>query len=135
MSNSSWNDSYSVGIIKIDTQHKRLFQLIDDLNNAMAEGKGKEIMGKVLNELVLYINTHFKSEEALMTEYGYPDYEFHKSEHEKYTQDVQKFHADYLAGKSVLSVQIMNFLRNWLVDHIAIKDKKLGAFLKDSGVK
>ncbi len=130
----NWNDSYSVGVLKIDNQHKRLVQIINELSDSMAQGKGKDVLGKVLNELVNYVNTHFKSEEELMVKYGYEDYEMHRYEHEKLTDEVKRFYEDFNAGRAVLSVQIMNFLRNWLMDHIVVKDKKFGQFLISKGV-
>lgn len=130
-----WNDNLSVGVLKIDNQHKQLVHIINELSDAMSAGKGKEVLGKVLNELIFYVNTHFKTEEAFMEQYEYDEFEFHKNEHEKLTDDVKKFHSDFQEGKAVMSIQIMNFLRNWLMDHIVVKDKKLGKFLNEKGVK
>ena len=130
----NWNDTYSIGVLKIDNQHKRLVQIINELSDAMGAGKGKDVLGKVLNELVLYVNTHFKSEEELMLQHGYEEYETHRYEHEKLTDEVKRFLEDLQTGKALLTGQIMNFLRNWLMDHIVVKDKKLGKFLNSKGV-
>jgi hemerythrin len=129
-----WNDTYSVGVVKIDNQHKRLVQIINELSDATSAGKGKEVLGNVLKELIAYVNTHFKTEEEMMVQYGYQEYENHRYEHEKLTDEVKRFFDDYQAGKALLSVQIMNFLRNWLMDHIVVKDKKFGKFLNSKGV-
>lgn len=129
-----WNDSYSVGVTLIDTQHKKLIKIINELNDAMGSGKGKEILSKVLFELINYVNTHFKTEEEYMVKYSYDEYEQHRYEHEKLTDEVKRFYQDFNAGKVVLSIQIMNFLRNWLMDHILIKDKHLGKFLNEKGI-
>jgi hemerythrin-like metal-binding domain len=123
-----WNDTYSVGVVKIDNQHKRLVQIINELSDAMGAGKGKEVLGNVLKELIAYVNTHFKTEEEMMVKYGYEEYENHRYEHEKLTYEVKRFFDDYQAGKALLSVQIMNFLRSWLMDHIVVKDKNLESF-------
>jgi len=129
-----WNDTYSVGVVKIDNQHKRLVQIINELSDAMGAGKGREVLGNVLKELIAYVNTHFKTEEEMMVQYGYEEYENHRYEHEKLTDEVKRFFDDYQAGKALLSVQIMNFLRSWLMDHIVVKDKKFGKFLNSKGV-
>jgi len=129
-----WNDTYSVGVVKIDNQHKRLVQIINELSDAMGAGKGKDVLGNVLKELIAYVNTHFKTEEEMMVQFGYEEYENHRYEHEKLTDEVKRFFDDYQAGKALLSVQIMNFLRNWLMDHIVVKDKKFGKFLNSKGV-
>ena len=129
-----WNDTYSVGVVKIDNQHKRLVQIINELSDAMGAGKGKEVLGNVLKELIAYVNTHFKTEEEMMVQFGYEEYENHRYEHEKLTDEVKRFFDDYQAGKAPLSTQIMNFLRSWLMDHIVVKDKKFGKFLNSKGV-
>lgn len=130
----NWDDSYSVGVVLIDNQHKRLIQIINELHDAMGAGKGKEILGKVLFELVQYVNTHFKTEEEYMVKYNYNEYESHRYEHEKLTDEVKRFHEDFKDGKAVLTIEIMNFLRNWLMDHILVKDKKFGKFLNEKGM-
>lgn len=129
-----WNDTYSVGVVKIDNQHKRLVQIINELSDAMGASKGKDVLGNVLKELIAYVNTHFKTEEEMMVQYGYQEYENHRYEHEKLTDEVKRFFDDYQAGKALLSVQIMNFLRSWLMDPIVVKDKKFGKFLNSKGV-
>lgn len=130
----NWDNSYSVGVRLIDNQHKRLIDIINELNDAMGAGKGKDSLGKVLHELIQYVNTHFKTEEEHMVKYLYPDYETHRYEHEKLTDQVKRFYDDFNSGKAVLTVQIMNFLRNWLLDHILVRDKKFGKFLNEKGV-
>ncbi len=130
----TWDNSYSVGVALIDNQHKRLINIINELHDAMGAGKGKDVLGKVLHELIQYVNTHFKTEEEHMVKYHYPDYETHRYEHEKLTDEVKRFYDDFNSGKTVLNIQIMNFLRNWLMDHIVVKDKKFGKFLNEKGV-
>lgn len=130
----NWDNSYSVGVAIIDNQHKRLVNIVNELNDAMGAGKGKEVLGKVLHELVQYVNTHFKTEEEYMVKYSYDEYEQHRYEHEKLTDEVKRFYEDFCANKAVLSIQIMNFLRNWLMDHILVKDKRFGKFLNEKGI-
>lgn len=112
----------------MDNQHKRLFALINELDDAMKMGKGKDVLGKVLGGLVTYVHTHFKSEEEFMKKIGFNELEIHRTEHIKLTNDVEKFFNDFKEGKSMLSVQIMNFLRNWLLNHIGKSDKAYGKF-------
>lgn len=130
----NWDNSYSVGVAIIDNQHKRLVNIVNELNDALGAGKGKDVLSKVLFELVQYVNTHFKTEEEYMVKYSYDEYEQHRYEHEKLTDEVKRFYEDFNNGKAVLSIQIMNFLRNWLMDHILIKDKRFGKFLNEKGM-
>jgi hemerythrin-like metal-binding protein len=57
----------------MDNQHRQLVDLLNQLENAMAKGKGKELVGKILSELIRYTQTHFSSEELLMLKHGFPD--------------------------------------------------------------
>lgn len=123
-----WNEKLSVGVAEMDNQHKRLIALINELDDAMKLGKGKDVLGKILNGLVNYVHTHFKAEEAFMEKIGFNELENHRTEHIKLTNDVEKFNNDFKEGKTILSVQIMNFLRKWLLDHIGKKDKVYGEF-------
>ncbi|MGQ9819971.1 MAG: bacteriohemerythrin [Candidatus Kapaibacteriales bacterium] len=123
-----WNDKLSVGVPEMDNQHKRLFAIINDLDDAMKQGKGKDVIGKVLSGLETYVHTHFRSEEEFMKKIGFPGLEIQKEEHKKYTDEIEKFHREFKEGKTMLSVQLMNFLRNWLLDHIGKKDKAYGEF-------
>lgn len=124
-----WQDSYSVGVPKFDVQHKHLFSLLNELNDAMAQGKGNDVLGKTLRELISYTKGHFLAEEQLMQIRRYPGFPTHKAEHDKLTQKVLKFQEEFCEGKIGLSVAIMSFLREWLLDHIAGTDKQYGPYL------
>jgi hemerythrin-like metal-binding protein len=92
-------------------------------------------MGKVVAELVNYTVYHFSYEEKLMAQHHYEDTPAHKTEHAKFVQTAGDFRKNLDAGKAVVSVEIMNFLRDWLTNHIMKTDKKLGQSLTKLGVK
>lgn len=124
-----WNDRLVTGVKEADDQHKKLVSLVNDLYDAMKQGKGKEITDKILDELVKYANYHFGTEETLMTKYGYPDLANHKREHENFKVKIKEFLDKKAKGEATLSIEIMNFLKEWLVKHIMGTDKKYGPFL------
>jgi len=131
MSLFQWNDSYSVGHQEIDAQHKRLFQFAEELHLAMAGGKGKQMLSQTLANLVNYTKSHFASEEGLMKKYNYPDYPAHKAEHDKLTAKVVAFQNDFNAGRSMLSVDLMQFLKTWLAQHIGQIDHKVATYIRE----
>ncbi len=131
----TWTSMFSTGIGEQDNQHKKLIELINQLNDAMQEGKGAEVLGKVLSELVSYTVFHFGYEEKLMDQYNYGDSSAHKSEHVKFVQTVGEFKKNFDSGNAVISVEVMNFLRDWLTNHIMKTDKKLGQSLVALGAK
>lgn len=129
-----WNDNFSVNIADIDNQHKNLINLINELYNAMSKGKSKEIMEEIINKMINYANYHFTTEEDLMTKYGFSDYANHKKEHVNFIEKVQKFNEDYKRGNVFVSIDVLNFLSNWLKNHILGTDKKYSAFFNEKGV-
>ena len=72
-----WEDKYSVGIKKIDNQHKKLIEIINRLYYSRGN-RPHTVLGKTIQELIEYTKTHFTDEERLMRENGYPDYQAHK---------------------------------------------------------
>jgi len=126
---------FSTGVAEQDNQHKKLIDLINQLNDAMQAGHGADVMGKVLSELVNYTVLHFGYEEKLMAQHKYEDTPAHKAEHAKFVQTVGDFKNKFDAGSAVVSVEIMNFLRDWLTKHIMKTDKKFAQALNKAGVK
>jgi hemerythrin len=130
----SWNDSYSVGIDSIDQQHFRLFELLDDLSQAFAQGRVKESLGKSIDELISYTKTHFATEEKYFNTYNYPMKDAHKKEHDAFIEKVADFKKRYDEGRLTMTVEIKSFLYDWLIKHIKGSDKAYSAFLIEKGV-
>lgn len=134
MSLFQWNDSYSVNISSIDEQHKTLFWLINKLHNARMEGKGSDVIGEILKELIKYTQSHFALEEQFMKKHNYPEYEQHKAIHDDLVKKVLDVKAKFEKGDNNLSGEVFSFLRDWLVNHIQGTDKKYAPYLKKQGV-
>ncbi|MEY4750096.1 MAG: hypothetical protein RIQ60_2310 [Pseudomonadota bacterium] len=131
----TWGPMLAVGVKEIDDQHKKLVELVNQLNDAMHAGQGKETLAPVLNELVRYTVYHFGTEERLMAQHKYVDSPAHKAEHVKFVETVGAFKKKFDAGNAMLSTEIMNFLRDWLSKHILQTDKKFAKALNLAGVK
>lgn len=125
-----WLDLYTVNSPSIDSQHKRLFAMINDLHDAMIQGKGSEIVGKTLESLVDYSKVHFADEEKMLQAINYPDLPAHQSEHHIFIQRVYELQKQYREGTIALTLPVMEFLRDWLTNHILKVDKKYAAYLK-----
>jgi hemerythrin len=130
-----WKDEYSVSIREIDEQHKQLVGMINNLNEAMGQGQGKLVLESILNKLIKYAVSHFAAEERLLREHGYPDFEVHKEKHEKMTGKIMALQQEYKRGKINISIEVMDFLQNWLDKHILGTDMKYSRFLTDRGAK
>jgi hemerythrin-like metal-binding protein len=127
-----WNDDLSVGSTFIDNDHRRLIDLLNDLYNAVGEGRGPDLVGPVLNELVQYTQEHFKREEFVMRDMRYAEFSAHKREHENLTIKVLALRKRYADGETKLSVELLIFLYNWLFNHIMRVDKKLAQAIEEA---
>ena len=119
----SWNQGYVIGNATIDAQHRRLVDLINDLADAIDAGRGRDVLGQVLDELVAYAATHFKDEERIFAASAYPETRMHRSQHEAFTFQAIKLRDEYRSGANVLSADTLSFLREWLNGHILGTDK------------
>lgn len=129
-----WNEKYSVNVQSMDIQHKKLFELLDELLSAMKEGKGSVALSSVLDGLTTYTIYHFKSEENLISMHGYPELEAHKLEHKNLIDNVSEFKKKFDSGQIGMSLNVMNFLNSWITDHILQNDKEYGKYLNSKGI-
>lgn len=131
----TWGPNLAVGVKEIDDQHQKLVQLANDLNDAMNQGKGNEVIAKTLKELVQYTIYHFSTEERLMDQHKYSQSAEHKKQHKDLVQTVKTLVAKLDKGDAALTTEVMNFLREWLTKHILHTDKAFARELNAKGVK
>lgn len=131
----TWDSRFSVGIPVIDQQHMKLVDYINELHDAMKIGKAKDVLSEIIRNLVNYTNTHFTTEEKYMNTNGYPGFQDHKKEHAEFVNKVTEFQKNFNNGSSSVSIDIMNFLRNWILNHILVEDKKYVPFFQEKGIK
>jgi len=124
-----WKPQYSVHMSSIDGQHQNLFRLAEELYAAMSAGQGKESLSGVLSRLVQYCSVHFAHEERLMLVHGYPDLAAHQAQHAALIKKVLKFQSDFDAGHVAMTVHLLQFLKDWLQEHIAVSDQKYAPYL------
>ena len=127
-----WNPSYSLGIKQIDDQHKRLLGFVNDLyNHALDDETDKrEFFKAIIGQVVDYIKKHFAIEEKVMLATQFPGYYIHKMAHEEFVLTVVKTVKDFEAGKRLVLTNFSNYLRNWILSHIAIVDVKYCDYIK-----
>ncbi len=131
----TWNDRLSVNIKEIDDQHKKLVDMVNKLQESMKSGKTESVLMGIVAEMKQYAASHFSTEEKHMKTHGYPDYANHKTEHDKFVAKVLQVEKDCKSGKCAMSMDILNFLSTWLVNHIKGTDKKYAPYLNARGVK
>jgi len=129
-----WSDSeLSVGVSMCDEHHKHLVYLINALYNAVIQGNSKAVLGSVLKELAEYTTSHFRAEEALFNKYNYPEKDEHIELHAKLLATVGELIQKFENG-APLGTEVMEFLNDWLVNHIQKVDRRYTAYLNGKGV-
>jgi len=129
----AWDDKLSVGIAMIDDDHKKLINLINNLQTAVLYPTGETYERQALKEVVDYTVYHFKREEELMQKYDYPDFEAHKKTHHAMISKVGEFMDAYENNRDATINELTLYLKTWLIKHIAGTDQQYSEFLKQKG--
>lgn len=129
-----WDESYSVRVRQCDAQHQKLFEIINQLADSMRIGKGQAVISQIVSELITYTRTHFQQEEALMERAEYPDLGAHRLLHRKLVANVEEFQRDLDGGLRPNTVAVLDFLKEWLTQHIQKVDKAYSQHLNSRGI-
>jgi hemerythrin len=131
----TWSEEYSVDIQEIDEQHKVLVGLINELYEALSHKDNHEQVNHVLDELMNYTKVHFAVEECLLRLFEYPSYDQHKAIHDGIIKKLDGLYAQFKSGDTKVGMELLLFLKDWLMDHISHEDKKYSPHLQKQGVK
>ena len=126
-----WSDVLSIGVDEIDEDHRKLVDIFNVLNHAVAEGDSREYLAAVLEELINCTIWHFSHEERLMLKYGYDGLEEHKAEHHELVDSVKALQQKVLQMDRPMAEEEINFLARWLTGHILSTDMQLGSYLSE----
>ncbi|MEA4908018.1 MAG: hemerythrin family protein [Chloroflexi bacterium] len=130
----TWDNTYSVGIKDMDAQHEKMIGIINQLHDAMRIGQGTKELGSIIEEMVAYTQYHFSSEEKILSAQTYPGYLKQKGEHAAFVKKVNEFKTQFDEGKLSLSIEVLNFLKQWWTGHILVEDQKYSAFMNARGI-
>ncbi len=131
-----WSDSMSVKIPSIDEQHKKLAGMVNALHEGIAKGNSKEVLVYVFDGLAKYTVDHFEYEEKLFEEFGYEDSEMHITEHQDLVQQVVELKQKMDDEEGFMfGLEVMDFLKSWLTEHIMGSDMDYSSFLVSKGVQ
>jgi hemerythrin len=130
----SWNDNLSVGVKASDDDHKKLIEILNRLYEGMKSGQGKEMVGKTLDDLISYTKFHFAREEEFFARTKYPAAE-HKEQHKLLVKQAEDLLSRYKSGENSISIETLDFLKDWLTIHIQVSDKKYSDHLNAAGIR
>ncbi len=129
-----WDDQLNLGISEIDAQHQKLVVLINELHEAMLARRTNEVLGTIIERLLAYTKSHFRTEELYFAEFAFPEKAAHTEAHQRFTGKVLDFQRDFSEGKLLLSMEVMTFLKEWLIQHILGTDRKYVALFRERGL-
>lgn len=130
MTHFFWTNNLNTGHEGIDSDHRKLVEMINAFHNLIAEGKGHDAISKVLSNLIKYYQIHFKREEDEMQRIGYEGYAEHKREHEDFIREVNLLKKNFDNGATLNPMFIARMLNDWLRNHIVKTDTQLTATIK-----
>ncbi len=119
-----WNEKYETNIETIDQQHKNLFRIINNLFDAVRNHKNRSELTPIARELLEYTEYHFSYEEKHFHLFSFSKTAEHEVDHRLFTQKVKEFSDEIAQDKLSSAMPMLDFLINWLVDHIILKDKR-----------
>lgn len=133
MSFIKWDNNFNLRVKVLDEHHQQLVDLLNKSYNAL-ELNNKQTIELILNELFDYAKYHFSTEKHFMYEYNFPSLLNHEEEHKYFFYQVDELQSRLTAGDSLYNIQLVLFLKEWLINHILVKDRELADYLVSNGV-
>ena len=124
-----WNTELEVGLDQIDSQHKQLINIINELTIAVEYNQPNSVLLPIVDKLQVYANLHFKAEEDLFTSYNYPGRADHEAEHATFIGSIKYIRRQCEIIDTSMSTKIRDFLLHWLCTHIKVNDKEYKRFI------
>jgi hemerythrin len=130
-----WRDSFLTGFSEIDQQHKKLVDMINTLFDSISNKDRQAVLDEAFISLVKYTQVHFKQEEELMVKYAYANFIEHSKEHADFIAKVTELSAKFKKGDNKVLIDVINFLKDWLINHIIGSDKKYIPTFQKNGLQ
>jgi hemerythrin len=129
-----WKKDYELGFRLIDAQHQKYAETLDKLNSAIRANNRNDILLEVFDGLTSYINIHFETEEKYFAEFDYPDAEKHILKHREFISTISVYRDKLENGTLGFTFELIEYLENWLVEHLSTMDKNYVACFRAHGL-
>lgn len=130
MSLVKWSPDLAVGNEMIDDDHRKLFDLLERLHQDMSSGQVNQETQSIVDALREYAESHFSREEDFMRKIGYPHYQVHKAEHDRFMSEVCALQSRVARGARTAQLDIDQFLAGWLREHVLVRDMALASAIR-----
>ncbi len=131
--NVQWDEKFEIGHSRIDFEHRIFLGLIKDLDQAVNEKRSRDKIRRILEELRLYAQFHFVSEENIMIDCGFPELERHREEHKTLLALLGDRAKAFLLDESDTGAKIVDFSFSWFALHTTQEDKKIADYVRRHG--
>ncbi len=124
-----WKDEYEVGHPELDAHHRHLIEVINTLYEIATAGASEKQIDETMREMDAYAKLHFRTEEEVLTAVGYPHLRHHQGAHEAYVRKLDELKHSFFLPSGSLSQEILQFLKNWWLNHILRMDKEYAGYV------
>lgn len=125
-----WEPNYTVHVEILDEQHRKLFDIVNDLIDETEMGSTRLL--PVIQDLVQYLSVHFHQEHLVMMKSGYPGFLQHSQEHRRFTDKIEEFLQSYRQGDAELGLKMIVYMKEWIFNHTTRLDRQYGAHLQQN---
>ncbi len=129
-----WKEEYEMGISVIDEQHKYFVSLVNELYDAILRGQTDTRLKEILSKLIDYVKEHFNTEEKYFDKFHYGGSDEYKARHKELNESVLDFQKRLKEDKVIVSFNLVNFLEDWLEEHLKDMDFKYKDCFKQNGL-
>ncbi|HRY63702.1 MAG TPA: bacteriohemerythrin [Patescibacteria group bacterium] len=129
-----WSDDLSVNVKEIDDQHWTFLGILNGLYDVLRQPEREIELTGLVHQLESYAAFHFATEERYFDKFDYPWADEHKEEHRELLTKILKLKNRYESEGEAILPELLDFLENWLTDHLATQDKKYTKCLNDHGL-
>jgi hemerythrin len=130
-----WEEKYSVGVKLIDDQHKMMFETINTLIDILGGVPQKNEIDEIISKFVEYKKFHFATEEKYFDDFNYENAEEHKAKHRDFNNKLDELVAKNKDDSIILAFGLIDFLEDWLLDHLITEDQKYVECFAKNGLK
>lgn len=129
-----WKEDYSVGVVEIDNQHKKMIEIINYLVDVIGRVPDEEEVKKIIGDIVAYKAEHFATEEKYFHQFNYEGTVEHEARHRQFNDQINALQAKSEGDAIGFAFELVEFLEDWLIGHLLSMDKKYTQCFHDHGL-
>ncbi len=119
-----WKDEYSVGVVLLDTEHKKLIDILNKAINGLQNGAGSKELSMFIDEMSRYTIGHFRNEEIFMKRHNYEEYPLYLDGYIDFFEKILEYQSKEIINDSKDIDEVIEYINEWLMKHIQNVDKQ-----------